>query len=222
MKIAVAGLGYVGLSLACLLAKEHQVVAVDVVSEKVDLVNAGFSPIKDEEIERCLKTGELNLRATVDAAFAYVNAEWLIIAVPTNYNDSNNSFDTEAVESVLDAAVACGSKAQIVIKSTIPVGYTSDIVKRYPNLSIMFSPEFIREGKALYDNLHPSRIVVGIADESQRCGADEFAQMLLSASDEADVPCLIVGCTEAEAIKLFSNTYLAMRVAFFNEPRHVR
>lgn len=217
MKIAVAGLGYVGLSLACLLAQKHQVVAVDVVEEKVNAVNRGISPIKDEDIERYLASGELDIVATTDASFAYSDADWLIVAAPTNYDDATHSFDTSAVESVLDAAVECESNAKVVIKSTIPVGYTKNVADSYKDFDVMFSPEFLREGKALYDNLHPSRIVVGVVDESQSESATEFANMLLDASLDADVPCLVVGTTEAEAIKLFSNTYLALRVAFFNE-----
>lgn len=221
MKIAVAGMGYVGLSIACLLARHHSVTAVDVVSSKVDLVNNGKSPIQDKEIEEALASGELDLRATVDARSAYVDAEFIVISTPTNYDDEKNFFDTSSIEAVLDIVLDCGSKANVVIKSTVPVGYAESVSKKYPQLPIIFSPEFLREGKALYDNLHPSRIVVGVPfhNEDLKPAAVRFADLLAEgALDDSDsIARLIVGSTEAEAIKLFANTYLALRVSYFNE-----
>ena len=221
MKIAVAGMGYVGLSLACLLSRYHSVKAVDVVSSKVELVNSGKSPIQDKEIEKALASGELDLTATCDAASAYTDADFIVISTPTNYDDQENFFDTSSIEAVLDAVVDCGSAATVIIKSTVPVGYTEAISRRYPQLPIIFSPEFLREGKALYDNLHPSRIVVGIPfhNEKLKSAAITFADLLAEGAleDSASIPRLIVGSTEAEAIKLFANTYLALRVSYFNE-----
>lgn len=221
MKIAVAGTGYVGLSIACLLAQHNDVVAVDVIPEKVELVNQGISPIRDAEIEAFLSEGNLALTATLDAAEAYADADFVIIATPTNYDDTRNYFDTSSIEAVLDILQAMHSRATIVIKSTVPVGYTEALSKAYPELNILFSPEFLREGHALYDNLHPSRVVVGIPfhNESLYPQAELFASLLIEGSDEpADsIHKLIVGSTEAEAIKLFANTYLALRVSYFNE-----
>lgn len=221
MKIAVAGMGYVGLSIACLLARHHSVTAVDVVPSKVDLVNSGKSPIQDKEIEEALASGELDLRATIDAKSAYIDADFIVISTPTNYDDEKNFFDTSSIEAVLDIILDCGSKAIVVIKSTVPVGYAESVSKKNPQLPIIFSPEFLREGKALYDNLHPSRIVVGVPfhNEDLKPAADRFADLLAEgALDDSDsIARLIVGSTEAEAIKLFANTYLALRVSYFNE-----
>lgn len=221
MKIAVAGMGYVGLSIACLLARHHSVTAVDVVPSKVDLVNGGKSPIQDKEIEEALASGELDLKATVDATSAYVDAEFIVISTPTNYDDEKNFFDTSSIEAVLDIVSDCGSKANVVIKSTVPVGYAESSSKKYPQLPIIFSPEFLREGKALYDNLHPSRIVVGVPfhKEDLKPAAVRFADLLAEGAldDSGSITRLIVGSTEAEAIKLFANTYLALRVSYFNE-----
>lgn len=221
MKIAVAGMGYVGLSIACLLARHHSVTAVDVVPSKVDLVNSGKSPIQDKEIEEALASGELDLRATIDAKSAYIDADFIVISTPTNYDDEKNFFDTSSIEAVLDIILDCGSKAIVVIKSTVPVGYAESVSKKNPQLPIIFSPEFLREGKALYDNLHPSRIVVGVPfhNEDLKPAAVRFADLLAEgALDDSDsIARLIVGSTEAEAIKLFANTYLALRVSYFNE-----
>lgn len=221
MKIAVAGMGYVGLSIACLLARHHSVTAVDVVESKVELVNGGRSPIQDKEIEEALSSGELDLRATCDASAAYKDADYVVIATPTNYDDEKNFFDTSSIEAVLDIIIECRSAAVVVIKSTVPVGYAEAVTKCYPSLRIIFSPEFLREGKALYDNLHPSRIVVGVPfhNKDLMSAAETFAGLLAEGADEepGDIPRLIVGSTEAEAIKLFANTYLALRVSYFNE-----
>lgn len=212
-KIAVAGLGYVGLSNAILLARQNQVVAVDVVQAKVDLVNAGRSPIVDAECEDHLAKGGLNLTATTDAAAAYAGADYVIIATPTNYDVDTNRFDTRAVEAVIAQVTKLAPDAVMVIKSTIPVGFTEQASRDHDTTNLIFSPEFLREGKALYDNLYPSRIVVG--EVSPRGQA--FADLLKAAALKADVPVLLTGPAEAEAIKLFANTYLAMRVAYFNE-----
>lgn len=217
MKIAVAGLGYVGMSLACLLARNNAVRAVDVVPERVDAVNRGESPIQDEEISVALASGRLDLRATCDGASAYAWAECVVIATPTNYDDVSHSFDTSSIESVLELMRECGSNAWVAIKSTIPVGYTKAVSQLYPDFRIVFSPEFLREGRALYDNMHPSRIIVGAVSEDDANLANRFASMLSEGALDVDVPCIIMGSTEAEAVKLFANTYLALRVSYFNE-----
>ncbi|WP_176084317.1 nucleotide sugar dehydrogenase [Martelella sp. HB161492] len=213
MKIAVAGLGYVGLSNAVLLAQNHNVVAVDVSSKRVDLVNAGTCPILDKELEDALSNRKLDLSATIDPQEAYTNADFVIVATPTNYDPVNNYFDTSSVELVLNQVLKCNDKAMIVIKSTIPVGYVERIRAELGTKNIVFSPEFLREGRALYDNLYPSRIIVGERSDK----AQQFAQLLLEGAIKKDVDILFTNPSEAEAIKLFANTYLAMRVAFFNE-----
>ena len=217
MKIAVAGLGYVGLSLACLLAKNNSVVAIDIDEDRIDKVNAGLSPISDALIESYLASKPTSLYATSDAIEGYGNADIVIIATPTNYDDKNHCFDTSSIESVIDLVNDCNPEATIIIKSTIPVGYTEQISNRYPNSEIIFSPEFLREGHALEDNLKPSRIIVGITSEEHRPDAERFATLLSQGAEVPDVPILIMGSTEAEAVKLFANTYLALRVSFFNE-----
>lgn len=221
MRIAVAGTGYVGLSLATLLAQHHDVVAVDVVQEKVDLINSRRSPIADAEIEEAFATQELSLRATTDAG-AYRNAEIVIVATPTSYDSDLNFFDTTHVEEVIDLVQQMNPSALVVIKSTIPVGYTQGIYDAHEGLRVVFSPEFLREGHALYDNLHPSRIIVGAPQEREGAedlipAANAFAQLLAEAALEDDVTVLTMHSTEAEAVKLFANTYLALRVAYFNE-----
>lgn len=218
-KIAIAGTGYVGLSLATLLAQHNQVVAVDIVPEKVELINNKKSPIQDDYIEKYLAEKDLNLTATLDGESAYKDAEYVIVAAPTNYDSKKNFFDTSAVEAVIHQVMVVNSDAVIVIKSTIPVGFTKMIREKTGNKNIIFSPEFLRESKALYDNLYPSRIIVGTdkSDAKLTAKAEEFAHLLQEAAIKEDIATLVMGLTEAEAVKLFSNTYLALRVAYFNE-----
>ena len=219
MKIAVAGTGYVGLSLAVLLSQYHEVVAVDIIPEKVDKINRRISPIQDEYIEQYFAEKDLNLTATMDAESAYKGAKLVIIAVPTNYDSKKNFFDTAAVESVIAQVISCNSDAVMVIKSTVPVGFTANMRQKFGCNNILFSPEFLRESKALYDNLYPSRIIVCVDTKSEPLlrAAGEFARLLQESALKPKVDTLIMGSTEAEAVKLFSNTYLALRVAFFNE-----
>lgn len=219
MNIAVAGTGYVGLSLAVLLSQKNEVTAVDIVPEKVEMLKAWKSPIADEYIEKYLVEHEergLKLSATTDGESAYSTADYVIIAAPTNYDPVKNFFDTSAVEAVISAVLAVNDHATLVIKSTIPVGYTESVRAKFGCNRIIFSPEFLRESKALYDNLYPSRIIVG-CDEKAREAAEQFAQMLVEGSLKPDTEVLMMGCTEAEAVKLFANTYLALRVSYFNE-----
>lgn len=219
MKIAVAGTGYVGLSMAVLLAQHNDVTAVDIVAEKVDMINRGKSPIQDDYIEKYLAEKSLNLRATLDEREAYSAAEAVIIAAPTNYDSQKNYFDTTAVESVIETVIKYNRDAFMVIKSTVPVGYTESVRQKYRTNKILFSPEFLRESKALYDNLYPSRIIVG-ADETDPEGfaaAKKFARLLCEGAIKENIDTLFMGFTEAEAVKLFANTYLALRVAYFNE-----
>jgi UDPglucose 6-dehydrogenase len=220
MNITIVGTGYVGLSLACLLSQHNTVRALDIVEGKVRQINEGVSPIKDREISEFLASGRLDLTATMNAEWAYEKAEFVVIATPTNYDEERNYFDTSSIESVLDELQRRGCGACIVIKSTIPVGYTERIAARYSNLHIIFSPEFLREGKALYDNLHPSRIVVGVPSKGSpalRELGERFIGLLSQGAEDEDIPHMLIGATEAEAIKLFANTYLALRVSYFNE-----
>ena len=219
MKITVAGTGYVGLSIATLLAQHNEVKAIDIIPEKVDMINNKKSPIQDKEIEDFLNTKKLNLEATLDAEYAYKDADFIVVAAPTNYDSKRNYFDTSAVENVIELAIKYNPNAYIVIKSTIPVGYTKRVREKYGNDKIMFSPEFLRESKALYDNLYPSRIIVGTdANDSKLVeAAHTFASLLQDGAIKEDIDTLFMGFTEAEAVKLFANTYLALRVSFFNE-----
>lgn len=222
MNIAVAGTGYVGLSLAVLLSQHNHVTAVDVVPEKVDFINRHLSPIRDAEIEDFLANRNLDLTATLDGASAYRSADFVIIATPTNYDPKKNFFDTHCVEDVIELVLAQNPKAIMVIKSTVPVGYTAHLCKTYPDERFLFSPEFLREGHALYDNLHPSRIIVGVPSEGIHGGeltyaAQTFLGLLQQGAEDKDVPALVMRATEAEAVKLFANTYLALRVSYFNE-----
>ncbi|BDZ84421.1 UDP-glucose dehydrogenase [Claveliimonas bilis] len=218
-KIAVAGTGYVGLSIAILLSQNHEVMAVDIVPEKVELINQRKSPIQDEYIEKYLVEKELNLTATLDAEAAYTNADFVVIAAPTNYDPKKNFFDTSAVEAVIKLIIQYNPDAIMVIKSTIPVGFTASVREKYHCDNIIFSPEFLRESKALYDNLYPSRIIVGTDTQNARLvkAANTFAGLLQEGAIKEDIDTLIMGFTEAEAVKLFANTYLALRVSYFNE-----
>lgn len=219
IKITVAGTGYVGLSIATLLSQHHEVWAVDIIEKKVNLINSKKSPIQDEYIEKYLAEKELNLTATTNQEQAYTNADFVVIATPTNYDSEKNYFDTSAVEAAVESAIKYSPNAVIIIKSTIPVGYTERIRNTYNNQNIIFSPEFLRESKALYDNLYPSRIIVGTDLENKELTqkANEFAALLQEGAIKENIPTLIIGYTEAEAVKLFANTYLALRVSYFNE-----
>lgn len=219
MKIAIAGTGYVGLSMAVLLAQHNEVTAVDIIPEKVDLINSGRSPIRDEYIEKYLAEKKLDLRATLDGESAYRNADFVVIATPTNYDSSKNFFDTSAVEDVIRLVKSVNPDAIMVIKSTVPVGFTVNVRQKYQSDNILFSPEFLRESKALYDNLYPSRIIVGTDTDSVRLvdAANKFIALLCEGAIKENIDTLVMGFTEAEAVKLFANTYLALRVSYFNE-----
>lgn len=226
MKIAVAGTGYVGLSIATLLSQHNQVTAVDIIPEKVEMINNRKSPIQDDYIEQYLAEKDLNLKATLDGAAAYSDADFVVIAAPTNYDSKKNFFDTSHVEEVIELVLKVNPKAVMVIKSTVPVGYTASVREKYAHTgadgkvvkpNIIFAPEFLRESKALYDNLYPSRIIVGFEDPSLEEAAHTFAQIIKEGAIKEDVPVLFMGTTEAEAVKLFANTYLALRVSYFNE-----
>lgn len=219
MKIAVAGTGYVGLSISVLLSQHHEVTSVDIIEDKVKLINSKKSPIQDKEISEYLETKELNLKATTDAKAAYKDAEFVVISTPTNYDPRLNYFNTESVENVIETVLEVNPKAVMVVKSTVPVGYTQKMREKYKTERIIFSPEFLREGRALYDNLYPSRIIVGVEKDNDEMvkAAKTFADLLAEGALKDDVPKLLVNSTEAEAVKLFANTYLALRVSFFNE-----
>ena len=217
MKIAVAGVGYVGLSNAVLLSQYNHVVAFDISKERVDMVNGRISPIVDDEIERYLKEKELDIVATTNAEEAFSDAEFVIVSTPTDYDPNKSYFDTSSVESVIETVLTVNPSATIVIKSTVPVGYTSSVSEKFNCKNIIFSPEFLREGRALHDNLYPSRIIAGVVSEEMRPAAERFTSLLSEAAEKKDVSVLIMNSTEAEAVKLFANTYLALRVAYFNE-----
>lgn len=219
MKIAVAGTGYVGLSIACLLSQHNEVKAVDIIKEKVDLINSKKSPIQDDYIEKYLAEKDLNLEATLDAEYAYSDADFVVIAAPTNYDSKKNFFDTSAVENVIELVLKYNPSAIMVIKSTIPVGYTESVRKKFNTKNIIFSPEFLRESKALYDNLYPSRIIVSTDENDEKLvkASHTFASLLQEGAIKENIDTLFMGFTEAEAVKLFANTYLALRVSYFNE-----
>lgn len=219
MKITVVGAGYVGLSLAVMLARFHDVRILDIDKERVDTVNSGICPFSDAEISRRLESGEIRVRATANDEEAYQDADWVIIAVPTDYDDEKRQFNTDAVDSVLKRIYTTASDVRVVLKSTVPVGYTKHAAQKYPDLNIVFSPEFLREGKALEDNLRPSRIIAGIPEDTDRylIAAREFAEMLKNAAEDQDTEVMIMSSSEAETVKLAANTYLALRVSFFNE-----